>query len=276
VFAWLLVAAAGVVALDACVLLAGAGHRPVMPAALVTSVVLPLTVMFDPRSGPGRVPAWLAAGTLAAFGLVIVSPRRRGIGVALGVTLLAALLVGLGTSLLLGLRGLPDGFRWVLGFLLLTLVAELAGLLPATLARRRASRPPVGQRATAARAAAAASVAITALVLAVVLDPPFSPEAGGLLGVVAWTASLLAAGLGRMLSAKPAPAGGPAPAAAGGPAPAGPGSRPSALGGRGSRRTSGIDRGLGSGRLLRLAGAVLLGSPVAYLVVAHVLAPAAG
>jgi molybdopterin converting factor small subunit len=175
---------AGLVLLDSAALLRVAGPRPLIPAGLVSGVGLPWAVTLAPAA-PHRLPVWIAAGTLAAFALMIASPRRRGASVALGTTLFAGLLVGLGAGCLLLLRGLPGGFRWVAGLLALIFVAEVAA--------GAAARGAANRRATAT--AAVVAVGLAAAVLTVTLNPPYTAAPAAAVAAVALCASRLARGL---------------------------------------------------------------------------------
>jgi sulfur-carrier protein len=166
------------VLLDAVEVLAAAAGRPVLLAAALPAVGLPLAVVFRPDSGWEHVPGWVAASFLLASALMLAFGRRRNVAAGLGATLTAGLLVGLGAAGLLLLRALPSGFRWVLALLVLVAAADLA----AGLAGRLLGIQPV----LGAVVGAAGAGAVTTLAL----RPPLDAVAGLMLAITAVVAAV--------------------------------------------------------------------------------------
>jgi hypothetical protein len=129
-FAGFVVLAAAVVVVDLSVVLGRVGSRPVLPAALAAGVGLPVLATVEvagrPLGGWERIPAVMAVALLLGFILVLVVRRHGGAVAGLGATVTTGLYVGLGASALLLLRGVGDGFRWVLALLLLVTAVEAA------------------------------------------------------------------------------------------------------------------------------------------------------
>lgn len=113
---------AGVVLVAVAELLAGARHRPLVPAAAVAALGVPVSVLVVGSTTWERLPLILAAMLLVAFVIALIAPRRRDVTTILSMTALAALLTGLGSAGVLVLRSASAGFRWTLGLLLLTAV----------------------------------------------------------------------------------------------------------------------------------------------------------
>jgi hypothetical protein len=126
-FRWVVAALGAAVLVDLVGMLARAAARPVLVAAAVPGVGLPVFAASTPVAGWGHAGVFVAAGLLAAFVLVLVFGRRADVLEALGATMLSALLVGLGATALVVLRALPEGATWVAALLALVAVADLAG-----------------------------------------------------------------------------------------------------------------------------------------------------
>lgn len=231
--------------LDLSLLLASSGAKPVLPVAAIPGLLLPLAVAgADPLAGWEALPGFFAVALLAAFALILVFGRRTSVVAGLGATVAAGLVVGLGAASLLLLRGLAEGFRWVLALAVLVLAAEVAGPL-ARAVRSRADWDPgddveelPGELGTAPLEGigpALLAVAVGASALTVWLAPPVGLLAAALLAVIALVATLGGAYLQHALATE-----------------AGvdtdhPGARP------------------GEGLLLGAAGALLLGAPAVYI-----------
>lgn len=197
-FAVVLTLIAVVALVDLTGVLSRAAARPILPAALVPAVGLPVTVGVRPDLGWDVVPLFVAAGFLVTFLFALLFGRRRGIVQGAGTTVLAGLIVGLGAASLVLLRGLPGGFRWVLAFGLIAAAADLGGPVVSALRARRGSDHP-GEGGLAAGVLAAV---VTAAVLLLALRPTLSPPVAGLLTLIALTATLGAADLHRGLVAE--------------------------------------------------------------------------
>ncbi|MDP8969320.1 MAG: hypothetical protein M3N52_02215 [Actinomycetota bacterium] len=235
-FGGVVVVVGALVLVDTCGLLSRVGSRPVVLIALLPGVGMPLAVARNPDAGWEALPGWFVAALVGAFVLVLVFGRRSRITDALGSTMLASLLIGLGASSLLLLRDLDEGLRWVLGFGLVAVAADLGTAL--VQARQRPPRDdPADERVGALLelGGPALGVAVGAGVLGAVLDPPFTPTLATLLGLVALTAGFGGDYLLRSLALE-----------------------------------AGVDpddgrAGVGEGLLLGVADAVLLGAPAAYV-----------
>lgn len=163
-FALAVVVGAAVLVVDLCTALEPAGARPMLPAAFVTGVGLPVIAMVRPTTALATLPLVVSVGVLATFALS-VALRRRATALVIGSTSLAGLLVGLGTSGLVLLRATPDGFRWVVAAVLATLAVDVAGAVVGRVA-------PATHREAAAVAAAGAIAVLAGVALAAVLAPP--------------------------------------------------------------------------------------------------------
>ena len=202
---------AAVLALDLSFLLARGRARPVLPVVLFAGLALPAMaaadVARDPAAGWDRLPAGFAIVILAAFALVLLFGRRGGAVVGLSATAMAALVIGLGAGGLLLLRGLPDGFRWVLATGALVLAADLAAPAMRALRRRRFGpeelTPGFDDQVSAPLDGVLPSlvaVAVVGAVLWAVLDGPLEPLVTVLLAVVAVVSALGGDYLQRALS----------------------------------------------------------------------------
>lgn len=100
------------------------GPRPVVAAAAVAGLGAPLRVVLDRRAGLDAIPGLVAAMLLIAFVAILVGGRRQDIARTMSGTLLAGLLVGLGSGGLLLLRGSAAGVRPTVGLLLLVVLPE--------------------------------------------------------------------------------------------------------------------------------------------------------
>jgi hypothetical protein len=209
-FAVLVLAVAVAVLVDLSLLLAAAGARPVLPVALVPGLVLPAMiagdVAADPAAGWDRIPGAFAVTVLGGFLLVLLFGRRGGAVAGLAATAATSLLVGLGASGLILLRGLPEGRTWVIATLGLLIAADAAGPVVQRLRDRNApehegidlsAAPPMP---LAGVLPAVGAVAIVAGLLVALLDPPFEPLVLGLLAVVAIVSALGGGHLHRALT----------------------------------------------------------------------------
>lgn len=213
-FAVVVLALALVVIVDLSVLSAGAGARPVLPVALVPGLILPAMVAADvaasPAAGWDRIPGAFAVAFLLGFVMVLVFGRRGGAVVGLGATCMISLFVGLGASALILLRGLPEGFRWVLAILVLTIAADVAGPAVNRVVGRRSwdlEDDPMGDADVASTPLhgvlpALVAVALVGAAVAVVLAPPLRPVMTGLLALIAVVAALGGSYLQRALAAE--------------------------------------------------------------------------
>jgi hypothetical protein len=207
VLAVVVIAVAAVTLVDASLLLARAGARPVLAVAAIPGVLLPVVVAFDPARGWARIPAAFVAALLLGCTLLLVFGRRRGVVAGLGATALVSLVVGLGAASIVLLRALPDGFRWILALLVLVLVADLAAPLVAMVRRRRGDRDAAADPHEQVLAMPLDAVlpgilvvAVAAAALGLLLDPPLTWPTIALLAVVSLIAALGGSYLQRALS----------------------------------------------------------------------------
>jgi hypothetical protein len=201
-----LVGLAGLV--DLSDLLARASRRPILPAALVPALGLPLVVLRGPDVGWEQFSGFVAGGFLVAFVALLLFGRRREVTATLGATMVAGLVAGLGGASLLLLHALPEGFRWVLGLLALVVAADVAGPL-AVLVRQRLidvpgrfdSEPDVDMEPGVAEAVVFPSLAAAAAgaLLVWLVSPPWDPRLAGLVALAAVLATMGGRFLGTML-----------------------------------------------------------------------------
>lgn len=224
------VVAVGAVALaDLTGLLGRSGSRPVLPAALVPGVALPAVIAMEVTGEPAasgltaagawgweRIPEVFAVAVVLGFALVLVFGRRSGATAGLGATMVASLVVGLGTSSLLLLRALPDGFRWVAALLALVLAADLATplgtmLRSASVRNRDFDAYGYEELASVDDGNGPRPVGVTAMVVAVVLvgaaayallAPPIGPLTAALLAMIVLFAAVAGAHLTWGLTAE--------------------------------------------------------------------------
>jgi CDP-diglyceride synthetase len=214
-FAVLVLALAVALLVDLSALLGAAGARPILPVALVPGLVLPAMVaadvVADPAAGWDRIPGAFAVALLLGFALVLVFGRRNGAVAGLAATATVSLLVGLGASGILLLRGLPDGALWVAAVLALVLAADGAAPLLRRLAGARDDLPDLDDpdlqepafatdpAALEAVLPAVGAVVLVGAVLALAIGDPLTPLVVVLLALVAVVAALGGAHLHRAL-----------------------------------------------------------------------------
>jgi hypothetical protein len=208
-FAVATIVLAGLVLLDLSGALAKAGARPVVLAAAVPGLVLPIVVAATDLDGWTAIADYFALMLLLAFGLIIVFGRREGVTAAVGATALTALVAGLGAVGLLLLRELPDGFRWVAGVAALTVAAELGapaarGIAVLQARRRRVDdeRPPRDEheaRPGVGLALAGVFTAAGAALLGWLWAPPFGPGSIAAVAATVFVVRVLADELGAAL-----------------------------------------------------------------------------
>lgn len=225
---------------DGSRLLARAGTRPVLPAAVLPVVALPTTAAGDAAAAWARAGSWYAATFLLAALLLLISGRRSDALRGLGGTMVLAGLVGLGSGALVLVVDLQRGTVWLVALVLLALASDLPDRVMRVRAQRRGLvERPLGRLPLAAAAAATVFVgAALTTALAELLWPP----------VVVGTALVtLAAGRASAVLWPPAPA------------------RPDD-----GTDAAGADepaQTIAPGAVLAATGTLLLAAPVAYLVV---------
>ena len=172
-----------------------AGPRPVLAAAAVAGLGIPIRLVLQPQEHFEPVPALLSAMVLTAFGLLIISRRRSDITAAVGATVVCGLVVGLGAGGLILLRSVQHGFRWALAVVLLTLLPEVG----AVVAQRR--RPGVAGIGQAARIVLLAAVAGGLLAAA---NPPVTLVVGVAAALMCTAAAYAAVQLEQAVAAEAA------------------------------------------------------------------------
>lgn len=218
--------AALVLGVQVCALVAGAGPRPIVPAALFVAVGLPaVAVTPPPASGLSAMAFVVALGLLSAFVLGVVF-ARRSLATVVGATMLAGLLVGLGSGGLVLLRLAPQGLRWVVGAAACIVAIDAAQVLATRFAPSTWRVRPLASVAGAAVAVlgagglvslltpaagiAAAAVALGAVAVGRELRGVLTAdaaEAGSVVEVARWAAPLLLAAPLLALLAEFAPPG---------------------------------------------------------------------
>lgn len=211
-FTVLVIALALVVLVDLGLLLTAAGARPVLPVAFVPGLVLPAMVATDVAGDAGagwdRLPGVFAVAFLLGFVLVLVFGRRGGAVMGLAATAMLSLLVGLGASGAILLRGLPNGFAWTFALLVLVVAADVAAPSVRLVRRRIASDEDAYLRDEGADdpllgvVPAVVAVALAATGLGLFFGAPLRPLVLVLLGLVAVVAALGGSYLRRALSAE--------------------------------------------------------------------------
>jgi molybdopterin converting factor small subunit len=224
-FALVVAAAAAGALLDLGGLLARSEARPVLLAAAVPGLGLPLGVAAAPEAGLALVPIAIAVLVIGAF-VVVLGVRGRPLA-TLGGTMLAGVLVGLGAAALVLLRVTPGGAGWVLGLAAVAVAADASG---AGL-RRWAVVPSVWLEIGVPLAVAA----VAAVGVWQALAPPFNLVTAMRFALVAALASVC----GTRLE--------------------------TSLGQEARVRRDGRPLRIGQGRLIGALDAVLIGAPGAYL-----------
>jgi hypothetical protein len=172
-----------VVLVDLCELLATAAARPVLLAAVVPVVAVPVAA--SSGSGWAGVPAVFAVTFVLSILLALAGGRRARVAELLGGTLLAALLAGLGAGGLVALRALPAGAAaWVALVVALSAAADLGAPL-ARAAVRAQPEPPEVLLALGGPALAVTVVAGVALLVAPAALPAGSVAAAALVALLA-------------------------------------------------------------------------------------------
>jgi hypothetical protein len=207
------IAAAVLGLLDAVRLFGRAGARPVLPAAAIPGVALPVLAALEPAQSAaswGRIGEVFAVAVLAGFALVLVFGRRRRVVVGLGAAFAAGLLVGLGAASIVLLYALPGGLTWLLALLALAVAADATGPVVAAIeARRGGGATEVTQLGSAPLLVTLVVLVVLTTVLALGLDPPLTPWLAVILGAAVAVAALGGEHLRRALvvEARRAPAG---------------------------------------------------------------------
>ena len=184
-FGLLVALLAAVVLVELSDTLGRGGARPVLPAAAIPALGVPLAAILAPDGAWEWLPVFLAGMLLAGFALLLAGRRDR-VTEALAATCLAGTVIGLGAGSLVLLRALPGGYAWALATVLLTVV-------PATVVWT--ARELTGQPSRVARAAGLVAVGVIGGVLIAVYDPLLPPAVVIGLAVIGWATSGLARAL---------------------------------------------------------------------------------
>ncbi|MDQ3708012.1 MAG: hypothetical protein M3387_01650 [Actinomycetota bacterium] len=159
--------------------------RPILPAAAIPALGLPLAAIVAPDGIWEWLPVFLAGMLLAGFALLLAGRRDR-VTEALAGTCLAGTVIGLGAGSLVLLRAAPGGYALALATLLLTAVPAAVVWIARELA---------GQPSRIARVSGLVVVGVMGGVLIAVYDPLLSPALVLCLAAIGWAASGLARAL---------------------------------------------------------------------------------
>lgn len=128
-FAFAVLVAAAVALLHISAALDATGPRPIVAAAAVGALGVPLRLLVDPNLRLDTLPGFIVAMVLTAFVAAMIAGRRSDIARAISATFVCGLLVALGAGGLLLLRESRAGLRWTVALLLLILVPEAAAFV---------------------------------------------------------------------------------------------------------------------------------------------------
>lgn len=128
-FAFAVLVAAAVALLHVSAALDATGPRPIVAAAAVAGLGVPLRLFVDPELRLDTVPGFVAAMVLTAFVLAMIAGRRADVSRAVSATFVVGLLVALGSGGLLLLRESRAGLRWTVALLALIVIPEAAAIV---------------------------------------------------------------------------------------------------------------------------------------------------
>lgn len=196
-FAFAVLVGAAVALLHVSAALDATGPRPVVAAAAVAGIGLPLRLLIDSELRLDTLPGFVAGMILAAFVLPMLAGRRADISRAVSATFFVGLLVALGSGGLLLLREARAGLRWTVALLALILIPELAAYVAL---RVQGMALPARE---AVRFVAAAAVGGALLAIA---GPPLTPAVTAVMVAVALAAMYAGAIMHRVVRAESAAA----------------------------------------------------------------------
>jgi len=185
---------------DLHVTLGAAGLRTLLPTAVPLAIGPALLLMFAPSVAGPWLPGLIALDVMATFLLALASPRRHDTAWIVGSTLLAGLLVGLGTAALL-LYAAESAVR---------LVAALALIALADTAANLVARGPSASAVRRVLVVAAVATAAAAAVWVLTGRPPAAVPIG--LALAATVAAVASVRLRSVLRRSPDPSAAPRPA----------------------------------------------------------------
>lgn len=169
------------------------GARPVLPAAVLPVVALPIGATGNPGVTWERIGSWYAAALVLAALLLLLAGRRHHATLGLGSTMALAALAGLGGVSLVLLVSVPDGAVWLVAIVLLMAAGDIPDRAARAVLTRRGQGGPTIAR-TAAVAALAGTV-FAAAGLATALSGMVSPVGVVVVAAVVWLAGRAGAAL---------------------------------------------------------------------------------
>lgn len=169
------------------------GARPVLPAAALPVVALPLAAADEPMAIWPRIGSWYAAALVLAAVLLLVAGRRHQATLGLGSTMALAALAGLGGVSLVLLAAVSDGVVWLVALVLLMAAGDVPDRVVRAVLTRRGRGGPALTRAAAA--AALAGTVFAAAGAATALSEIVSPVGVVVVGAIVWLAGRAGAAL---------------------------------------------------------------------------------
>lgn len=169
------------------------GARPVLPAAALPVVALPIAAAGDPVTIWARIGSWYAAALVLAALLLLLAGRRHHATLGLGSTMALAALAGLGAVSLVLLAAVPDGAMWLVAVVLLMAAGDVPDRAARAVLTRRGRGGPALARIAAA--AALAGTVFAAAGVATALSAMVSPVGVVVVGAAVWLAGRVGAAL---------------------------------------------------------------------------------
>lgn len=179
--------------LDGARLFGRLGARPVLPAAALPVVALPIGAADDPTTIWARIGSWYAGALVLAALLLLLAGRRHRATLGLGSTMALAAVAGLGAVGLVLLAAVPDGAAWLVAVALLMAAGDVPDRVARIVLTRRGRGGP-----TLARVAAAAALGGTVFAaagLATALSEMVSPLGVVAVAAIVWVAGRVGAAL---------------------------------------------------------------------------------
>lgn len=184
----------GLIALvDGARLFALLGARPVLPAALVPVVALPIMAAGDPPAMWARIGSWYAGAFVLAALLLLLAGRRHHAALGLGSTMALAVLAGLGGVSLVLLLSLSAGAVWLVVVVLLVAAGDAPDRAARAVLARRERDGPALTRIPAV--AAFGGTVFAAAGIATALAGVLSPVSVVVVAVITWVVGRAAVAL---------------------------------------------------------------------------------
>lgn len=196
-FGFAVLVAAAVALLHVSEALDATGPRPILAAAAVAGLGVPLWLLVDRDARLEIVPPFIAAMVLATFLLSMLVGRRSDLTRVVSATFLSGLLVAMGAGGLALLRESRAGARWTVALLLLILLPEAAAVVALRLR---------GMSLTAREAVRFVTAAAVGGALLAIAGRPLTPGVTAAMVAVALAAMYAAALLHRVVRAESAAA----------------------------------------------------------------------